>query len=285
MAPLALVGLGLALLLIFLVINAVRTRARAPREYGYDVVEMDLGRYGALRYAQWRHPLEQPKFFDEALIDSYRSYIQEGDLAIDIGAHTGDTALPMAVAAGPNGCVLAFEPNRYVFKILEQNAALNADSTSIIPLPYAATEDDASRTFYYVDAAFCNGGYLATKEEVAQPNQFPLTVEGRNVATLLRNEYGKQLPRLSLLKVDTDGSDHLVLRSLTDILREYRPVVVTEVMVGLPVEDRESIFATLDQLDYQCFRRTEDGNWLGERVRRDDLMRWEHYDIVAIPQD
>jgi FkbM family methyltransferase len=51
-------------------------------------------------------------------VDFYQRFLTKGAVAIDIGAHTGDTTVPMALAAGNTGLVLAFEPNQYVYKIL-----------------------------------------------------------------------------------------------------------------------------------------------------------------------
>ena len=50
-----------------------------------------------------------------------------GDAAIDIGAHTGDTALPVALAVGPQGAVFALEPNPFTYKVLIANAGLNRE--------------------------------------------------------------------------------------------------------------------------------------------------------------
>ena len=67
----------------------------------------------------------------------------------------------MALAVGKSGCVFALEPNSYVYPVLAKNAALNPDKTHILPLPFAATPEDAELVFQYSDSGYCNGGRFA----------------------------------------------------------------------------------------------------------------------------
>ena len=54
------------------------------------------------------------------MVDFYKKCIKKGDFVIDIGANVGDTTVPMAIAAGAEGLTLGFDPNPYVYKILEK---------------------------------------------------------------------------------------------------------------------------------------------------------------------
>ncbi len=94
------------------------------------------------QFARWQHPGERPKVVTQQSIDALRAFLREGDVAIDIGAHTGDSTLPIALAVGARGLVLALEPNPYVFKVLEVNAALNPGKTRVIA---ADVRGDAGR--------------------------------------------------------------------------------------------------------------------------------------------
>src|SRR5262245_17666256 len=94
-----------------------RRRKYVPfAQWGYDVRNFALPAFGRIQYAQWKHPSETAKIMAQEDVDGLRRFIAPGDFAIDVGAHTGDTTVPMALAAGPAGCVLALEPNPYVFK-------------------------------------------------------------------------------------------------------------------------------------------------------------------------
>lgn len=92
--------------------------------YSFEIKCFNLPNDGYVEYAQWLHPLGYKDEISQSAIDELRNYLSEGDVAIDIGAYTGDTAIPIAVAVGKNGLVLAFEPNKYVFPVLQKNETL-----------------------------------------------------------------------------------------------------------------------------------------------------------------
>lgn len=259
--------------------------AAAVDEYGYALKRFHLAKDGEIEYAQWLHPKEKPKSISQKMIDDLRAFIRPGDLVIDIGAHTGDTSVPMAIAAGPEGCCLALEPNPYVFKILEINASLNTEKGNLVPLNYAATDTDGAFTFQYSDAAFCNGGYLSKIKNKRHGHRFDLEVEGRNLERILDSDYADRLDRLSYIKVDTEGYDRVVLESLLTLLEERRPVVRTEVLGRLVLDEREQLFDLLDSAGYACFLFDEATHAIGEAIAKSDLMRWKHFDILAIPKE
>ena len=101
--------------------------------YWSELKSFQLPTEGHVEYAQWLHPSEGHKKIKQEDVDELRRFIKKGDMVIDIGPHTGDTTVPMALAAGASGCTLGLEPNPYVFKILEQNASLIKEKTNITP--------------------------------------------------------------------------------------------------------------------------------------------------------
>jgi hypothetical protein len=68
---------------------------------------------GKVEYAQWLHPFEKPKQIADSNIKFYKQLTTNGGMIIDIGAHSGDTTVPMALAVGKDGLVLGLEPNKY----------------------------------------------------------------------------------------------------------------------------------------------------------------------------
>ena len=131
----------------------------SPREYPFEVLTFHLPADGEVQFARWLHPGESPKVVTQESVDALRSFLREGDVAIDIGAHTGDSTIPMALAVGPGGSVFALEPNPYVFKVLAVNAGLNPARTHIVPLMFAAMPEDGEFEFEYSDSGYCNGGF------------------------------------------------------------------------------------------------------------------------------
>jgi monofunctional biosynthetic peptidoglycan transglycosylase len=270
----------------YLVRKIRRHRARRTfREYGFDVHRFQLPRDGEVEYAQWKHPFEKPKVVAQDDVDGYRRFIRAGDTAIDVGAHTGDTTVPMALACGTDGVVVALEPNPHVFKILEENSRRNRDKTNIVPLNFAATEDDGDFQFHYWDASFGNGGYLSRLRNQRHGHRYPLRVNGRNLERYLRAHFADRLPRLAFLKTDCEGYDKDVLRSLRGVMKEFRPVVVCEVHKKLDDAERHDLFDVLKNAGYVAHRYLGGARPVGEVLARDDLANWPRLDVVAIPEE
>jgi monofunctional biosynthetic peptidoglycan transglycosylase len=273
-------------MIAYLVRKVRRHRARrAFHEYGWDIRHFQLPVDGEVAYAQWKHPFEKPKQIVQDDINGLRRFIRPGDTAIDIGAHTGDTTVPMALACGPQGLTIALEPNPHVFKVLEENARLNPVKTRVVPLNFAATEDDGDFQFHYWDASFGNGGYLSRLRNQRHGHRYPLRVQGRNLERYLRAHFSDYLPRLTFLKTDCEGYDKDVLRSLRGVLKEFRPVVVCEVHKKLDGAEREELFAVLRDAGYVAHRYLGGAQPVGEKLTRADLSNWPRLDIVALPDE
>lgn len=255
-----------------------------PKRYSYAISTFELPTYGQIQYAQWHHPAETEKIISQEIVEEIRKFISEGDVAIDIGAHTGDTTIPMAIAAGSKGCVFAIEPNSYVFPVLQKNSALNAGKTNIIPLMFAATSQAGDFEFEYSDEGFCNGGFHEGISKWRHGHAFKLKVRGENLQIYLEENYPELLPRISYLKVDAEGYDFAVLLSLEKLILSNRPFIKCEVYKHLNSAQRQRLFDFLAQKGYSIYKVEADDNYLGTSLTDKDMMNWRHFDIFCVPE-
>ncbi len=253
------------------------------REYPVDIESFRLPREGEIAVARWRHPRERRKEFSQAAVDALREFLGEGDTAIDIGAHTGDSTLPVALAVGSSGCVFALEPNPAVFKVLQENAGLNRTRTRIVPLMFAATPKDGEYDFFYSDSGFCNGGLFPGISRWRHGHFFPLRVAGRNLPEYLKKEFPEELKRLRYIKIDTEGADREVAGSLREMLLAYRPYLKSEIHKHLPQEERTGYYRDLKGIGYRIHRCESEEHYLGEELAESDLIESGHFDIFAVP--
>ncbi len=254
-----------------------------PRRYGQRRQIIDLPIDGKVEYARWLHPKAQDlRIAPEEMLE-LRRFLKPGDFAIDIGAHSGDSTLPIALACGVEGAVLALEPNPYAFEILKANAALNPQKTNIVPLCCAITEQDGTFEFSYGDPGFINGGDFSERSVWEHGSAFTIQVRGRPLQHILNDMPAERVSRLRYIKTDTEGHDARILHSIRDILERYRPYIKAEVYGRLSSEERIGLHGSLSGLGYSVFK-VEGGMLFTERrLSAPDMMRWTHFDIFAVP--
>lgn len=254
-----------------------------PKHFPYEVVEYDIDEVGRVRYAQWKHPAESIKVMSTELVDRYREYIKEGDFCIDVGAHTGDTSLPMALAAGESGCLLALEPNPFVYPALEKMARANSRLANIKTIMAAAGLAEGFMEFEYSDSGFCNGGRHENIPLLKHGHFCRQTVYAVNLEDELRSDFAEYLPRLRFVKVDAEGFDLYVLRSIEGVIREYGPVIKAEVFDKADRQYRGEMLELFEGLDYTAYWIETEPFGKGDRLNRENLDVTCHRDILALP--
>jgi len=247
-------------------------------------VTFELPKDGQIQYAQWLHPGEKRQVIRQEAVEELREFIAPGDVAIDIGAHTGDTTIPLALAAGREGCVLALEPNPYVFPVLKKNSELNPAKATILPLMIAATPDPGEFYFEYSDAGFCNGGLHDGISKWRHGNAFKLRVRGENLPSYIAEHFPALAPRIRFLKVDAEGYDYQILASLKNLISTQKPFIKAEMFKLLNLAQRERLYDLLVELGYDVFLVESDIRYLGASLDRQDLMTRRHYDVFCVPR-
>lgn len=253
------------------------------RTYGFKVKWFDLSEDGFIEYAQWLHPLDGIREIRQGDIDELRNYLSEGDVAIDIGANQGDTAIPIALAVGKQGLVLAFEPNKYVFPVLKKNASLNKEKTNIVPLMLAATDNDEEIIFYFGDPSFLNGGLYEGISIWKQSRIFKQKVSGVNLERFLRREYSDIISKIKYIKIDTEGHDLVVIRSIHKLISECRPYIKAEMFIHTSYEQRLEMYQILKEMGYTIYKFGAESSYKGETIDEGKLVKWKHYDIFCVP--
>jgi len=135
-----------------------------------------------------------------------------GTCVIDVGAGMGDEVLDLSQLVGPDGFVLAFEPNPNAFAALGQTVAAN-DLRNVRAVPQAVGAEK---------------GFLSTQGGIASWTVRKMTDggEGAIPVTTLDAVYAEhselfKSKGLSLIKIDTDGFDLDVLRGARRLLADF----------------------------------------------------------------
>lgn len=251
------------------------------KTYGSKVTSSIIPGYGEIKFAQWLHPKQGTVQISKSVIDELKKYLDDGDVAIDIGAHTGDSTIPLALACGKNGMAFAFEPNRYVFPVLEENVKLNAHLCNIIPLNFAATEQDGKMEFEYSDEGFCNGGLHKGINVLSHGHVFKLEVDGKNLQSFLNINFKNKIDCIKFIKTDCEGYDFYVIQTLVDIIDKNRPFLKIEVHKNTSKEYRLDLFRMLTDKGYTIYKCISDNNLKGDVVTEKNINDEKHFDIFC----
>ena len=254
------------------------------KKYPSVITTFNLSETGPVEFANWSNPLVLAKDITQEKVDFFKKLAPEGSMCIDIGANIGEHTVSMALAVGKSGTVLSFDPNPIVFDVLKTNSELNTHLTNIKPFNCAISETDA--IFYYnsSEASFSNGGISTEKDSKHGKFQLPQQIKGVNLNTFLHAHFAAELSNLKLIKVDTEGYDKEILKSIAPVIRQYKPVIIAECFPKLNKSERIDLFNTIAQHGYDLYYfRDIDRTTETVKITQDDMEKWKHFDIYALP--
>ncbi len=235
-----------------------RVHVRMQRHGGADQIARQVGEGGL-----WGFEPPLPALFVELARASTGA-------VVDVGANTGLYSL-LAAAANRTLQVHAVEPLPALGALLDANLALNSRLRRRVHRHEVAMSDKTGKAMLYLPAP-C-GGIVETsasldpafKEEIATA----VEVDTRTLDDLWL-AIGR--PQVGIVKVDTEGTEHLVLRGAAGVLAQSRPVVVCEVLPRAAFGELTERLAASDYLDV---RLRTDGLVVGTRVGFDPDA-WNH---------
>ncbi len=203
--------------------------------------------------------------------------VRSGDAVFDLGAHIGSFTVPLALAAGAAGRVLAVDAIAANIRLVERNAALNgvAERVAVRCTLVAPTHllepiaDDGNTGATYFRAAstpWC--GDVTTIDALAAEYFVP-----------------------SLIKIDIEGGEAAALAA-SDVVRAYRPAIYAEISpkhlarAGSSVAELDAL---LRGLDYRLFRNAGPRNAAHDdfdAVEMDALADiGRMYDVLAVNRE
>jgi FkbM family methyltransferase len=145
--------------------------------------------------------------FDRSVVKVLCDHARPGDVLLDIGANIGYVSACFLKLV-PNSKVVAVEPNPPVYEMLQSNLAQFTGRYHTVPVAMSDRDGD---------------GKLATKDWNLGASS--LADEGTPVLlwTAERLCTALNLDRIDLIKIDVEGHEEAVLRSLQPLLAQFKP--------------------------------------------------------------
>lgn len=167
--------------------------------------------------------------YSEAELRRLTSFISEGDVCLDVGAHVGLFTTAMGRAAGPSGRVLSIEPSPDTRRLLAENIRRAGTENQTTILAHGLSDGDGTLALYEPSDAGDVGrrSLLPVGEPVFE-------IEVRTFDKVAA-ELG--LDRLDVVKIDVEGAEASVLRGMSKTLSRLKPkAVLLETVAELNVD-------------------------------------------------
>ncbi|MBI2025332.1 FkbM family methyltransferase [Candidatus Kaiserbacteria bacterium] len=168
-------------------------------------------RYGAffidvVRDKKMAYALKSAAYPSEGLLRLARLFVNEKSVVVDIGAHIGTFAVPIAAHAGR---VIAFEPSPASFELLSRN--VGAANGNFELKQEALGKESGSGTILVRNASNAGANTLSPGDDIP-------------VATL-----DSEVAHADFIKIDVEGMELDVLRGGAGLIERARPAVLFEV--------------------------------------------------------
>jgi FkbM family methyltransferase len=154
--------------------------------------------------------------YSEGEAEIFKALIRPGEVVVEVGANIGAHTVLLARLAGPEGAVLAFEPQPVLFQILCANLALNGIANvraENMGLGERAKALHIPCLDYGADDNF--GGI-----------SLEFAKEGVPVRVTMLDAFGLQ--RCSFIKIDVERMEHQVLEGGANTIYNLRPILYVE---------------------------------------------------------
>ncbi len=174
--------------------------------------------------------------YDKFLFDYMTTLPLKGTTIFDIGTHVGYHSLYFAKIVGDQGKVYAFEPNTFNIERIKLNLTKNTHVKNIYLKEVAVSNQMGEEEFLFsenIEGGTSSGGFLDTSDPLWRKEVYVNEGEFKRVkvktVTLdsLIEENRAQKP--SLLKIDVEGAENLIMKGGMKFLREFKPTILMEI--------------------------------------------------------
>jgi FkbM family methyltransferase len=235
----------------------------APTRYG------PMSYYGDDQYVG--RSLEIYGEYSSLEVELWRKLIKSGDTAIDIGANIGTLTVAMAALVGPEGRVIAFEPQPENYELLRRNVeqynqiAVEIHDCALGHEPGTVNVPDLN------ELGFKNYGGIAVGR-------------GKNVVAVKTLDDVLKGDRVDFIKIDVEGYEKHVLLGVRDSIAKWRPILYCEYHPEQPGED---LLGLIRSLGYRVYNHTpplfNEANFNG--VKENVFGQVASFNVLCIPKE
>jgi FkbM family methyltransferase len=159
--------------------------------------------------------------WENEIYEACKEYIKPNSTVIEVGAHIGTHTIPFAKLC-PEGQLIAFEMQRFIFQILNTNIILNGCKNVVTYQEMVSNvnaETFTNELDYWSKDNFNSGNtHLQTLE----------TNKGIPIKKTTLDQKFFNLEKIDLIKIDVECHELQVLQGALQLIRRCKPIIVTE---------------------------------------------------------
>lgn len=178
-------------------------------------------------------------------------FLRPGRTFIDAGANIGWYSIVASKITGPQGKVIAFEPEPNNRALLAANIELNS-ATNIEISDFALSDECSVNTLFL--STENSGDHSLSVNGPKTTERHGVEVRTTTLAAYMSEE---EFAKVDFIKIDIQGSEPRMLAGMEKLIRSHRPVFMLEYAPAHINECKSSpfeIFAFLDTQQYYPFR-------------------------------
>jgi FkbM family methyltransferase len=150
------------------------------------------------------------------------AHLNEGDAALDIGAHSGVYTILMAARCGHTGQVVAFEPDPYARELLAKNVALNPEIKGPTVEGCACSDEIGEGTLFSRGGNSQSSLVRSAVEFSPAHHSEEIWVPTVTLDSYI-SEHHLRVPRC--VKIDAEGAEIRILKGATQLLASDADIV------------------------------------------------------------
>jgi FkbM family methyltransferase len=144
------------------------------------------------------------------------------DVAVDVGANIGVHTVWLSRRVGPSGVVLAVEPERTNFTILNLNKRIN-NLSNVIPVMLALGADSGEAQLLVPRPSVMGQATTIPSSTLSKPSV--VTVDCETLDEVI-SAFG--ISQVSAIKIDVEGAELGVIQGAEETIMKFRPRLVIE---------------------------------------------------------
>jgi FkbM family methyltransferase len=186
---------------------------------------------------------------EEGTVRFIAAEVKPGDVFYDIGANIGPYTLMAAKRIRPNGAVYAFEPHASNCHSLMKNVRLNqlGDVVKVISSALYDREGFFDFNYYMADAGTSMSQLGDNRDEHDRAFR-PVFSERKHGTTIDRLVQDRVIDRATLIKLDVDGNELLILKGMKTLLEKAPPRAI---LVEINLRHKEEIYDLLREHGFE----------------------------------